>query len=386
MVKKAKGFLKEKREPLVFAAIFAVIGVTLLIATKAAGPFAQLEPEGGTRTANAGLFPASGTNSALSGGQAVQFNKPNTGGQTIFIAAAGDIGTSGSTDVTISNLINNDPSIVGVLAMGDIAYNSATTAELAHYDGSWGKFKQKTYPIIGNHEYWPQGSGRGTDYFNYWANGSPWQSTPQKPSAVIQTASRTWYSFNLGEWHFVAINTEKSDLDRVGAGQWAQQQTFLEDDLEANTKACTIVFTHRPYWAGSSTGSATGGAGVSHGNQRTIMDTLYANKADIYLAGHEHAYVSFPKLSPSTNKADPNGIRAWVSGIGGTGPTQEDQLNNQYTGVEYLDGRIKTAGISGSGGANGGFLKLELKPTSYSWQFIDTTGAVRHSGSDTCRV
>ena len=33
---------------------------------------------------------------------------------------------------------------------------------------------------------------------------------------------------------------------------------------------------------------------------------------------------------------------------------------------------------------NYGVLKMTLKPTSYSWEFIDMKGVVRDSGSDTC--
>jgi hypothetical protein len=41
-----------------------------------------------------------------------------------------------------------------VLALGDVQYEAGELANFQQaYDRSWGAFKAKTYPVVGNHEY-----------------------------------------------------------------------------------------------------------------------------------------------------------------------------------------------------------------------------------------
>jgi hypothetical protein len=53
-----------------------------------------------------------------------------------------------------------------VLALGDTQYEAGELASFrSAYDGSWGAFKARTHPAIGNHEY--LGGDGAAGYFDY---------------------------------------------------------------------------------------------------------------------------------------------------------------------------------------------------------------------------
>lgn len=64
-MKKVRGFINEKRAPLLFVALFAVVGAVLIIATKAATPNYSLEAEGGTGANSVVVSGASGGSALL---------------------------------------------------------------------------------------------------------------------------------------------------------------------------------------------------------------------------------------------------------------------------------------------------------------------------------
>ncbi len=68
-----------------------------------------------------------------------------------------------------ANLLGGISGLKAVLPLGDLQYEDATPLSdwQASYDQSWGRFKDITYPVIGNHEYY---SGVATTYFSYWGN------------------------------------------------------------------------------------------------------------------------------------------------------------------------------------------------------------------------
>jgi len=108
-----------------------------------------------------------------------------------------------------------------VFTAGDNAYPDGAAAELACYDRSWGGFKHRTYPSPGNHEYQSDGAA---PYFAYFG-------------ARAGPAGRGYYSYDLGGWHVVALNSER-DLD-AEAG-------WLAADLAAHPAACTLAYWHKP--------------------------------------------------------------------------------------------------------------------------------------------
>ena len=140
------------------------------------------------------------------------------------VVAAGDIAAchSGDDEVT-ARLLSN---IRGtVLTLGDNAYEDGTPEEFAEcYDSSWGRYKARTKPTPGNHEYHTQGA---EGYFDYFADaaGDP---------------DEGYYSYDLGAWHMVALNSNCQEVG--GCGDASPQVRWLEEDPAANDeKACTLV-------------------------------------------------------------------------------------------------------------------------------------------------
>src|SRR3954447_13114810 len=153
-----------------------------------------------------------------------------TASNKVVIAAAGDIacdpsdpnfhnGTGTSTacrQLSTSNvLVSGD--FDAVLALGDLQYNSGSLDDFRQaYDPTWGRVKSITYPVVGNHEY---GQSNASGYFRYFGSRAG-------------TAGKGWYSFDLGSWHIVAINSE---CDRIGGcGTGSPEEMVAERPLGAS--------------------------------------------------------------------------------------------------------------------------------------------------------
>ena len=88
---------------------------------------------------------------------------------------------------------------------------------------NFGTFKSITNPTIGNHEY--SASSTAAGYFDYWDN------------------IPNYYSYNAGGWHFISLNSNRT---RIGIDSTSAQYQWLQQDLAANSQACTIVYYHHP--------------------------------------------------------------------------------------------------------------------------------------------
>ena len=158
------------------------------------------------------------------------------------VVAAGDIASCRTeADEATAELVEGTEGTV--LALGDEAYPRGTAANFEEcYGPSWGRFKGRTKPVPGNHEYYTEGA-RG--YFQYFgeAAGDP---------------EGGYYSYELGSWHVVALN---SNCEEVRCGPGSPQTRWLEEDLAANDEArCTLAYMHHPLFSsGERHGSAGGG-------------------------------------------------------------------------------------------------------------------------------
>src|SRR2546429_6956147 len=79
-----------------------------------------------------------------------------------------------------------------VMAVGDLAYPDGTPENFACYDRTWGRVKSRTRPAAGNHEFHSAGAAY---YFQYFG-----------PAAG--ESSKGYYSYELGCWHIVVLNSE----------------------------------------------------------------------------------------------------------------------------------------------------------------------------------
>ena len=241
-----------------------------------------------------------------------------------------------------------------VLMLGDGQYNSGSLAEYnASYDPSWGQYKAITRPTVGNHDFGTSGAG---GYFQYFGD----LATPLQPGCT--SACNGYYSFDVGTWHIVNLNTECARMTGgAGCATGSAQDTWLEADLAAHPNQCTLVFGHRPRWSSNSFASP---------DVAPLIDDMYAAGVDLYVTGHAHSYERFAPQNPA-GQADPNGVRQFVVGTGGD--------NFSGFGTVLPNSQVRKTSIFG-------VMTLALHPGSYDWSFVADPGTPwSDSGSDTCR-
>jgi hypothetical protein len=258
------------------------------------------------------------------------------------LVGAGDIAVCGITgDEQTAKLIDGIPGTVATF--GDNSNDEGTAAQYANcYDPTWGRLKARTKPAVGNHDYL---TSSGTPYFNYFG--------------AAAHPTKAYYSYDLGSWHVVVLNSECSHVGGCQAG--SAQEQWLKADLAANQKRCTLAYWHEPRFSSGQWGN--------HTRYDAFWQDLYQAHATLVLNGHDHDYERFAPQNPS-GKADPNGIREFVVGTGGAGagPLNSAQPNSEvrHTGTW-------------------GVIKLTLQATSYSWDFIPVAGQTfTDSGSESC--
>ena len=237
-----------------------------------------------------------------------------------------------------------------VLALGDQQYEDATLVDFEQsYDPTWGRFKDITYPVLGNHEYQTPGAVGYFDYFG--SRGGP------RPGG--------YYSFNLGDWHIIALNSECSSVGVGGCGVGSQQERWLLGDLAASRNLCTIAYWHDPRF--------TSGRNLNHPELQTFWDDLYAHGVDIVLNGHDHIYERFAPQNPK-QQADARGIREFIVGTGGN--NHQPNYGTVQPNSEVRDNTTY------------GVLRLTLHKDSYDWQFLPAqhagNGKLTDKGSGTC--
>lgn len=282
-----------------------------------------------------------------------------------IIAAAGDIacgpgdsnfnqgkGTQSACQQTATSDLVVDPKYSKILVLGDTQYDSGGYFDfMESFDLSWGRVKQKIAPAVGNHEYNSHGALGYWDYFN----GFGQNDGPAGPRSL------GYYSFDVGNWHLIALNSECSHLGHKGCTDGSTQERWLAADLASHRNQCTLAYWHKPRFSSG-----------PHGNNPSVKhfwNDLYAAGADIVLNGHDHHYERFGPQTPQA-RPDPRGIREFVVGTGGKS--------------FYASGRIKSNSEVRQDQVFG-VLALTLHRASYDWQFIPIAGeGFTDSGSAQC--
>ena len=264
-------------------------------------------------------------------------------GAAPVLVGAGDIASCRSTgDEETAGLLAG---IRGTVAtFGDNAYPRGTDADFAEcYAPSWGKFKARTMPSPGNHE-----AAASSGYFDYFG-------------AAAGEPGKGYYSYDLGSWHVISLNSNCSVVVG-GCDPGSPQEQWLNADLAEHPNACTLAYWHHPRFS----------SGI-HGDQSSVApfwDALYQAGADVVLNGHDHDYERFEPLNPSGEPDPAQGIRQFVVGTGGA------ELRT------FL--RIKSTSEAGVARKNG-VLKMTLHPDGYDWQFVTAPdGTEEDSGSGQC--
>jgi hypothetical protein len=270
--------------------------------------------------------------------------------RTFVLVGAGDIASCKNPEgaQATAKLIEQIPGTV--FAAGDLAYEKGSADDFKNcYAPTWGRFKDRTRPALGNHEYAdPKASG----YFQYWGT----RAGPR---------GKGYYSYNLGDWHIVVMNTNCDAKDLGGCAAGTPQETWLRQDLAKHPNACILAYGHHALFS-----SGVFKSHAIHPELKQLWEDLYAAHADLILAGHEHSYERFAPQDPD-GKADPaHGIREIVAGTGGR---SHDLLGFATPNSEVRE--WVTYGV----------LKLTLGPGHYTWEFIPAAGGTfTDKGSAIC--
>ena len=203
--------------------------------------------------------------------------------------------------------------------------------------------KSITKPAPGNHEYQ---SGSAADYYRYFG-------------AAAGDPATGYYSYDIGAWHIVALNSNCSFVGGCGVG--SPQEQWLRADLAAHPANCTLAYWHHPRFSSGSHGSNT--------TYTAFWQALYEANADLVLVGHDHDYERFAPQNPSGGLDLGRGIRQFVAGSGGkevrTFPTTAP--NSEARDVASL-----------------GVLELTLGAGAYEWRFRPAVGWFTDTGSTSC--
>jgi hypothetical protein len=259
----------------------------------------------------------------------------------VVMVGAGDIAScTSSGDEETAKLIDRIDGLV--FALGDNSQSNGTEkAYMECYEPSWGRFKSRTRPTPGNHDY-----QRATDppfYYTYFGeNAGP--------------VGKGYYDFGYGAWHIIVLNS----MLPTHAG--TEQDQWLRGVLAANTSPCILAYFHHPVFHS--------GAGGLTSRMSQPFRLLYEAGASIVLSGDAHHYERFAPMNPRRVIEPTRGIRQFVVGTGGASHTQ---IGAKWRATEVRNNT--TFGV----------LKLTLFPGSYSWEFVPIEGETfTDSGSAPC--
>lgn len=264
--------------------------------------------------------------------------RPHSGQNEFILVGAGDIAQCGKDSADQSRAAQTAlllDKIDGVVfAAGDLAYPGGTASEFQNcYHLSWGRFKRRTLPVPGNHEYV---STNAQPYYDYWG-------------AQAGEPGKGYYATQLGAWRILALNSN------IDAGIDSDQARWLRNELTQHTPRCTLAFWHHPLFSSGEHGDDP--------KMAALWKLLFNAGADLVITAHEHDYERFVPLNDRGEQDDERGMRQFIVGTGGAKLRQFKRIhphsevrNNETFGV----------------------IKLTLKPDNYKWQFIPVEGQAFH--------
>ncbi|WP_239107917.1 metallophosphoesterase family protein [Spirilliplanes yamanashiensis] len=289
-------------------------------------------PAGATPARSAAAAPAAAVESA--------------GPAPAVLVGAGDIATcDGTGDSRTADLVARIPGTV--FTLGDNAYDRGSAAEFRRcYGPTWGRFKGRTRPVVGNHEYGTPGAAGHFGYFGAAAGPRP----------------QGYYAYRAGSWLVVVLNNNCGVVPG-GCGAGSPQERWLRARLAADRGACTVALMHEPRFT-SSTVHPPSTASTA------LVKALYDDGVELMLAGHNHGYERFAPQTATGRRDDARGIRQIMVGTGGARlyPFGKAAPNSEVRDAKHW-----------------GVLKLTLGAGTYRWDFVPVAGSFRDSGTGRCR-
>lgn len=258
------------------------------------------------------------------------------------LLAAGDISDCNSdADEETAQILDANPDGI-VVTLGDNSPHGTASDFRECYHPTWGRHKPRTRPSPGNHDY---DTGGAAGYFDYFG-------------AAAGDRTRGYYSFDLGTWHIVSLNSNCAEIG--GCTRSSPQGRWLAADLDVHGAVCSLAYWHRArFSSGDSHGSSTA--------TRDLFAIFQEHGGDVVLVAHDHVYERFARQDADGN-ATPTGARQFVVGTGGVVNYgfDEPESNSQVRIVSH------------------GVLRLMLAGASYSWRFLPSDTTRTDSGSEPC--
>jgi 3',5'-cyclic AMP phosphodiesterase CpdA len=263
----------------------------------------------------------------------------------VLVGAGGIASCDTAGDEKTAALLEGLPG-AAMFTAGDNAYERGTAAQFADcYGKTWGRFKARTHPAPGNHDYATAGGGPYYDYFG----------------AAAGTKGQGWYSYNLGAWHIVVLNSNCGGNTRCAAG--SAQEQWLKADLAASTARCTAAVIHHPRFSSDNIEG-------SQPQVAPLWHDLYAAGADLVISGHARVYERFAPQTPAGTADPDSGLTLINVGTGGRG---------------HAGFKAPVANSLVRDATSWGVLKLTLHADSYDFAFLPVAGATfTDAGSGAC--
>lgn len=277
---------------------------------------------------------------------------PTADAETTTILIAGDIATcTGNGDRLTAELIERIDGIV--MTAGDNAYPYGSIKQYREcYGPTWGRFKARTRPALGNHDY---GLGAPDGYFEYFGR----RAGP---------AGRGWYAFDAGTWRIYVLDSMRCYLGtgsargESGCGPDSAQFQWLKRDLVAQPRDCVMAVWHHPRFSSGPHGNSS--------KPQPLLGLLFDHGAEIVVNGHDHVYERFAPARPNGTPDDATGITQFVVGTGGGG----------LYGLRAITAPNSVVRDNGSYGV----LRLRLSADGFAWRFLRVDGKRGDSGSALC--
>jgi 3',5'-cyclic AMP phosphodiesterase CpdA len=256
------------------------------------------------------------------------------------LLAAGDIAACTSGSVLTARILDSIPG--DIIVPGDAAYLRADEPDpyTTCYARTWGRHKPRTRPVPGNHDAEP---GMLELYFAYFGTAAG-------------PAPGGYYTFELGDWRVLALNSNIA-MDRD-----SEQGRWIAQTLAANSRRCTLAFMHHPRFS----------SGPHRRNTvvESAFELLHRGGVDVLVSAHDHIYERFAPMRANGARDDLDGVRQFVVGTGGNGLYRIRAIQRHS---QRRQNRVY------------GVLKLTLRPSDYSWDFVPASPTTfRDAGSARC--
>jgi acid phosphatase type 7 len=216
----------------------------------------------------------------------------------VTVAVTADIFTTDAK--AVSDVILAHPSVAAVLLAGDTDNAALTPLESYQklYEGTYDRFLAKIYPCPGNHD--RHSNPPFSAYCAFWGQAAH--------------APEMYYSFDLGGWHIVSLDSVTFAKDEAKANA---QLKWLKADLAAKPKAPTLVYWHYPLFSNANHCGTP--------KMKPLWDAIYAHGPAMVINGHNHVYERFaPMDSGGKRVPETEGIQEFVICVGGAKPVAKE--------------------------------------------------------------